>query len=276
MKRKPLRFSIFLCFFFLINLLVFVGGCTHTAPVVNFFLAEPNIILEGESSTLSWNVTGADSVTISPDIGSVSLSGTLSVNPSNTTTYTLVATNSTGSVTSMALVTVNPLPAINISQTEGTNKAWFGASPGYVNVGQGQSFEVTEPGFFDKFEIYLTSNQPTNSGDTIICDLRNSNGVILQSVSINGFAPGNGGWQVFDFKQSAYITPGTYYCTCYVKNPLPDHYYNCHGNGDDNSYPAGKRYYSTGGNPGDWNTWNTYPTDAWDLLFKVKIILPAI
>jgi hypothetical protein len=155
-----------------------------------------------------------------------------------------------------------------INQTGWNSSAWFGASPGYVNVGQGQSFQVTEAGFFSQFQIYLTSSSSTDSGDIIVCDLRDASGNVLQSVSIHGFTAGGGGWQTFNFNLETYITPGTYYCTCYVSNPIANHDYSCKGNTDDASYPAGTRYASTGGHPEDWSTWYSA---GWDLQFKVII-----
>jgi hypothetical protein len=67
----------------------------------------------GESSTLSWSVTDANSVTIDNGVGSVTFTGNTMVNPVVTTTYTLTATNSTGSVTAMITVTVNLNSAIS-------------------------------------------------------------------------------------------------------------------------------------------------------------------
>ena len=58
----------------------------------------------GGSSTLSWSVTGATSVTIDNGIGSVALTGTTVVSPTTDTTYTLTATNSAGSVTESVTV----------------------------------------------------------------------------------------------------------------------------------------------------------------------------
>jgi len=156
-----------------------------------------------------------------------------------------------------------------ISQTEGTAIAWFGASPSYVNVGQGQRFQVIEAGFFHQFWIYLTSSSSSNSEDIIVCDLRDASGSVLQSSSIQGFTAGNGGWQTFNFNLETYVTPGTYYCTCYVSNPIEGHNYGCHGNSDDASYPDGTRYVVNGGNPEDWSAWHS--SEDWDLFFKAII-----
>ena len=151
MKKKRYHdFKLFILSFSVI-FIMFITGCTGSPPIINFFLSEPNTINEGEISTLSWNVTGADTVSITPGIGTVALIGTTTVSPITSTTYTLTATNSAGSVIQIAMITVNPIPTLTISQTEGTAKAVFGYSPGYINVGQGQSFVVTEPGFFDEF-----------------------------------------------------------------------------------------------------------------------------
>jgi hypothetical protein len=72
-----------------------------------FFNANPSTINLGQSSMLSWRVTGATSVTISPNIGSVNPSnGTVGVQPNDTTTYTLTATNANGSQTAQTVVVV--------------------------------------------------------------------------------------------------------------------------------------------------------------------------
>jgi len=262
--------------FFIVPCISFIS-CNEGAPsspVIHSFSADPPMIIEGESSNLNWSVEEADSVSINHGIGVVTLTGTIAVNPTENTTYILTATNSSSTVTAMTTVVVNPMPTLIISQTEGKVAAALGHIPIYINVGQGQSFLVTESGHFDQFHIYLSSYQsdsfctPTSSADTIVCDLRDANGNILQSASIPGFSCGNEGWQIFNFNLGTYVTPGIYYCTCYVNNPLKDHVYNCYANADGNSYPGGSRYDSRGGNPGDWNTWIPY---TWDLMFKVMI-----
>jgi hypothetical protein len=57
--------------------------------------ANPTSINEGQSSTITWNSTNADSATLS-SFGSVSLNGSKNVSPSNTTTYTLTVRNDNG------------------------------------------------------------------------------------------------------------------------------------------------------------------------------------
>lgn len=81
-------------------------------PVIGVFTATLASVNAGESTTLSWQVTGADSVSISPGMDAVT--GTsVSVTPTVSTTYTLTATNGGGTVTKSAAVTVNvPGPVI--------------------------------------------------------------------------------------------------------------------------------------------------------------------
>ena len=57
-------------------------------PTINFFKANLPTIASGDSSTLSWTITDATSVTIDQGIGSVSSIDARSVRPTRTTTYT--------------------------------------------------------------------------------------------------------------------------------------------------------------------------------------------
>lgn len=79
-------------------------------PVVDLFEASPPDIAEGESSTLSWSISGASTVRIDPGIGNVALTGNRVVSPTKTTIYTLTATNEMGSVTATTEVAVAAVP----------------------------------------------------------------------------------------------------------------------------------------------------------------------
>jgi hypothetical protein len=81
-------------------------------PVISSFTANPQSIAPGASSTLSWSVSAATSLSIG-GIGTVTGAST-SVSPAQTTTYTLTATNSGGSSTAQATVTVTNPGAVNI------------------------------------------------------------------------------------------------------------------------------------------------------------------
>ena len=79
-------------------------------PVINSFAASPETIDPGESATLSWDVSGATTVTISPAIdgaGSSSVErGIEQVWPTITTIYRLTATNEAGSSVSSTTIVV--------------------------------------------------------------------------------------------------------------------------------------------------------------------------
>lgn len=74
------------------------------APQIASFNADSTNVAAGGSVTLSWNVTGASYLIISPQFGAVRGSGA-SVVPAQATTYTLYATNQYGRST--AALTVN-------------------------------------------------------------------------------------------------------------------------------------------------------------------------
>ena len=82
---------------------VIVTGATPTPitgslPLVNYFTANPTTIYAGDSATLNWSVSNATSTNISPGVGSVSSIGSMLVSPEQSTSYTLSATNSAGTV----------------------------------------------------------------------------------------------------------------------------------------------------------------------------------
>jgi hypothetical protein len=75
-----------------------------------FFTGNPTNINPGQSSTLSWRVINADTVTLS-GVGTVQPVATQTVAPSATTTYTLTAKNSTSQDTAQVTIVLTPLSA---------------------------------------------------------------------------------------------------------------------------------------------------------------------
>ena len=90
---------------------------TVPEPIIVSFSALPTSIIIGETSTLSWNVSGNVSSVII-DIGvvvSVFASGSRTITPTSTTTYTITATGPGGTVTSQTTVTVTIPPPPTVS-----------------------------------------------------------------------------------------------------------------------------------------------------------------
>jgi peptidoglycan-associated lipoprotein len=79
-------------------------------PAINSFTAEPSTIEKGQSSTLSWSISGATDMSINQGIGAVQSSGQRQVFPSSTTTYTLTANGPGGSDTRSVTVEVTTPP----------------------------------------------------------------------------------------------------------------------------------------------------------------------
>jgi arylsulfatase A-like enzyme len=78
-----------------------------SVPAIASFTTSDGYLSPGQSATLSWQVTGADSLEISPDVGAVT--GTaVAVSPTQTASYTLTATNSVGSSTASVKVVAGP------------------------------------------------------------------------------------------------------------------------------------------------------------------------
>lgn len=77
-------------------------------PVIDSFTATPENMEFGKSSLLAWETTDATTVTLNQNIGLVGVDGAKSVSPSETTSYTLTASNISGTVYDYVTVTVIP------------------------------------------------------------------------------------------------------------------------------------------------------------------------
>lgn len=101
-------------------------------PRIISFSASPANIAKGETSTLAWQTENAENVTIS-GIGNVRQNGTNPVSPTETTTYTITATNQFGSTSATAVVQVGdrPLPGGDLPRI-----IRFTASPLDIRAGE--------------------------------------------------------------------------------------------------------------------------------------------
>jgi hypothetical protein len=104
-------------------------------PTINSFtVADPNPLF-GAETTLSWNVTNANTVAINQGVGPISgATGTVSILALQTTTYTLTATNASGSSTST--VTVNQPTPIGVTAPGFTTRRVTATTP-FPFAGQG-------------------------------------------------------------------------------------------------------------------------------------------
>jgi peptidoglycan-associated lipoprotein len=88
-----------------------------TAPTATL-AANPNVIQQGQSSVLTWQTSNANEITIA-GLGTLPPSGSRSITPSESTTYTLVAKGPGGTKEVSARVTVNaPIAKATPSPTD--------------------------------------------------------------------------------------------------------------------------------------------------------------
>jgi hypothetical protein len=118
-------------------------------PVIDFFQSSPVRIGTGDSSTLSWHISGATTAYIDQDVGNVSLSGSIKVSPILNRQYTLTATNEDSSSIAAVIIIVVPtkvgLPVIssfaaepgNITSGKSALLRWNVANSEYVKIDPG-------------------------------------------------------------------------------------------------------------------------------------------
>jgi len=104
MKRKEFFIAILILVIFCL-----FYGCSPapSTPVITLFSASPQVIELPGNATLTWEVSNATTVSITPEVGNVTSSGSFIVSPQVTTTYTLTASNASGNVTATETVTVS-------------------------------------------------------------------------------------------------------------------------------------------------------------------------
>lgn len=91
-----------------------IGGGGGILPTINF-IAVPNNISSGAAVLLSWTVTNSFGQSIDNGIGSVATTGSTTVHPGSTITYTLTATGAGGNAAFPVTITVNPLPTATLT-----------------------------------------------------------------------------------------------------------------------------------------------------------------
>jgi len=93
-------------------------------PQVVVFVATPQNIDAGSSTKLCWQVTGATSIQIQPGVGTnLNANDCATVSPTATTTYTLTATNATGTIQANATVNVGTVRITSFTANPVTSQA---------------------------------------------------------------------------------------------------------------------------------------------------------
>jgi peptidoglycan-associated lipoprotein len=113
--------------------------------------ANPDVIQQGQSSTLTWSTTNANSATIT-GIGSAPTSGTQSVSPTQSTTYTITVNGPGGTAQESARVTVNvPAPP---------------AAPATPSLSEEELFEQNVHDVYFDYDKYALRSQDQATADS--------------------------------------------------------------------------------------------------------------
>ncbi|MBM3153705.1 MAG: hypothetical protein FJ008_00035 [Chloroflexi bacterium] len=125
-------------------------------PVISVFEAGPSAS-PGQSSTLTWQVTGASTVKIEPDIGNVALAGSRAVSPSRSTIYTLTASNAAGTVTATAEVSIVTVPVHTVEVSAIAAESGQVRRDGYVGTepSVGDTVDLASMQAFLSFDISM-------------------------------------------------------------------------------------------------------------------------
>jgi hypothetical protein len=93
-------------------------------PQIVTFVATPQNISPGQSTKICWQVNGATSISITPDVGSnLNANDCATVSPATTTTYTLTATNATGSIQGNVTVNVGTVQILSFTASPPNSQA---------------------------------------------------------------------------------------------------------------------------------------------------------
>ncbi len=159
-------------------------------PPTITFTASLDRILQGATTTLSWSVLNATTVTIDNDIGTRDTTGSIPVQPSRTTKYILTAVGSGGSAFGAVTVRVNPALQVSTFAPQLTGVAPFtttfqaiagGGVPPYTYVwSTGDRGQQIMPTWTNagRYNVNCTAtdavgNQMASSDQTIVVTLPN-------------------------------------------------------------------------------------------------------
>ncbi len=116
---------------------------TCQQPMVEFS-ADPNSLRPGDPCTLVWSSVNAQNVSIDDGIGPVNASGTMTIHPQSTTTYTIMAASPCDSATKSVTVIVNQPPVVTIDASPKSiilghfaTLTWTSANAAAITIDQG-------------------------------------------------------------------------------------------------------------------------------------------
>src|ERR1035437_6723960 len=136
--------------------------CTYPQPVctISNFNANPTSITSGDSATLNWSTSDCTNVTISNLSYSVPTSGSQSVWPTQTTTYTLTARNSTGA-------TQNRTVTVAVNQPSVCSINNFSASPTSITSGDSATLNWSTSDCTNVTISNLSYSVPTSGSQSV-------------------------------------------------------------------------------------------------------------
>ena len=101
---------------------------TVNHPPTAQILSDPQDVTLGQSATLTWNTTHAESVNIEPGIGTVESNGSIQVTPDQSTTYTITAVGVDGMTVTDATTAIVQIPVPTVSFSASSNTIISGQS----------------------------------------------------------------------------------------------------------------------------------------------------
>lgn len=125
-------------------------------PAIETFTVSPSTITSGEAVTLSWKVNGATAVRIEPGVGNVDASGSRTITPAESTTYTLSTTNAAGTVTRSFYVVVRLKPSVPVPFA--VSEVTAGLEPSVINGCYTMYADITTNGAGNVSYIWESSN----------------------------------------------------------------------------------------------------------------------
>jgi hypothetical protein len=170
-------------------------------PTIANFSIDSSSIQPGQSTTLRWSTTNATSVSIDQGIGAVPASGSQLVTPGSSRTYTLTASNSSGTKTAVVSVSV----ATPTCVARGGAPQWNSDIVQFTGPLNNGGYQL------DGFTVSATTTVLLRFVSNY-----NAQAAILTPDQLNNFKNGSAftGFAVFDNKYgqlSATLGPGQYY-----------------------------------------------------------------